>query len=50
MSLIDQGIVLTTKEAIQYLRISKSTYLIRLRGRMMSIPVFFVGQIPPIEQ
>ena len=38
MSLINKGVVLTTKEAIQYLRISKPTYLKYIRlGRIRSV-------------
>jgi excisionase family DNA binding protein len=38
MSLIDKDVVFTTKEAIQYLRISKPTYLKYIRlGRIRAV-------------
>jgi excisionase family DNA binding protein len=38
MSLIDKDVVLTTKEAIQYLKISKPTYLKYIRlGKIRAI-------------
>jgi excisionase family DNA binding protein len=38
MSLINKNLVLTTKEAIQYLRISKPTYLKYIRlGRIRAV-------------
>jgi excisionase family DNA binding protein len=38
MSIMDKDVVLTTKEAIQYLRISKPTYLKYIRlGRIKAV-------------
>ena len=38
MSLMDKDVVLTTKEAIQYLKISKPTYLRYIRiGRIKAV-------------
>jgi excisionase family DNA binding protein len=40
MSLLDKDVVLTTKEAIQYLKISKPTYLKHIRlGKIRAVKV-----------
>ena len=50
MSLMDKDIVLTTKEAIQYLRISKPTYLKYIRlGRIKAVKAGHGWRVHQVE-